>query len=497
MSESKRDQIKKAVIESALSSSIIGIPNIFRNDKILLKIIWTLSLLSSSCYCFYTMVASINSYYNWNVVTNIKVIHEIPTEFPAITLCNLNPLVTDYALSLIHNLSIKNEKYLNLNNVEYFSTNASLLKFSALLSTMGKNYTDEDRKRFSLPLKDFIVECTFGVSSKCDLDDFDWHYNFYYGNCYTFNNGRNLNGKISNIYNSTQPGFNNGLRLKLFLGDPSKTHKIFQSYGVHVYVHNKSSKPRYEEGVDVSSGEKTHVVINRIFENNLEFPYTNCISDQNKLNSFKFYRAITRSNRIYTQKECFDMCLQNEIIKSCNCSVPFFISESKNCDSITDTRCAIDATDLFFKELNIKCSHLCPRECETISYTLSTSHSDFPSLSYGQFLRNQTSVKERFKNYQQNSSRKDSEILKEIDMYEFKTGIAAINIYYEDLKYTKISQIEEMNFPDLLSNLGGTLGLFVGFSVLSFVEILEVILHVMTILVNIDTKVRNKSATKM
>ena len=49
-----------------------------------------------------------------------------------------------------------------------------------------------------------------------------------------------------------------------------------------------------------------------------------------------------------------------------------------------------------------------------------------------------------------------------------------IRIYYEELKYTLISQQSKIELFGLISNIGGTLGLFLGFSFVSFLEIFEI-----------------------
>ena len=43
-----------------------------------------------------------------------------------------------------------------------------------------------------------------------------------------------------------------------------------------------------------------------------------------------------------------------------------------------------------------------------------------------------------------------------------------LNVYYDDLSYTSIEEQEKMNLIDMVANVGGTLGLFLGVSFLSF-----------------------------
>ena len=471
MSQSKSIEIKKTLIESAVASSCHGLPNIFKNERILSKVMWTLFFLASWSYCLYSIIKSINAYLNWDVITNIDIIQEIPAEFPAVTICNLNAFASDYG-----------RDYLNgFDNVPNSSSN--FLKFYGQMIAMGKNVSDEDRKNFSLPLKDFLLQCRFGgAGESCTENDFDWHYNEVFGNCYTFNNGRDAKGETKDIRNSTRTGYISGLKLILFLGNFSESHRVNERSGVHVYVHHKDIKLKFDEGIDVSSGEATNIVINKLINTKLGHPYNKCFSNLTNINSFdsEFYRAIIQSNKTYTQKECFDVCLQNEFLESCNCSFPFFINfkNKPNCESISDFLCISQVYPSLYKYVNTKCLQHCPENCETIDYRITASHSQFPNPNYANsYLKNYSTLQPYF----QPESELNSRI--EIDNDLLKKSLALINIFYEDLKYTKVSQIAKMNFEDLLSNVGGTLGLFIGISFLSIIEVFDLLLQVMFILV--------------
>ena len=51
-------------------------------------------------------------------------------------------------------------------------------------------------------------------------------------------------------------------------------------------------------------------------------------------------------------------------------------------------------------------------------------------------------------------------------------------INYKSLKYTHITQKKKMSMYDLISNVGGTLGLFAGVSFVSLFEITEILLEI-------------------
>ena len=102
-------------------------------------------------------------------MTKIDLIQESPTQFPTITICNLN---------------IKNTKY-NLNET--------------------------------------IISCKFG-SDDCNLDEFDW-IRLTYGYCFMFNSGKNHLKKKILLKNSTLAGHQYSFRLKLFVDPLNATDK--------------------------------------------------------------------------------------------------------------------------------------------------------------------------------------------------------------------------------------------------------------------------------
>jgi hypothetical protein len=134
------------------------------------------------------------------------------------------------------------------------------------------------------------------------------------------------------------------------------------------------------------------------------------------------------------------------------------------CYSINST--IAKCIDVFLNTSNAKVineCHLkyCPLECDSFEYDInlylqpiltSGKISNFynDSISYG--------FSNDFKTYENVS----------------KTFVS-INVYYQDLKYTLISQQPKIELFGLISNLGGILGLFIGFSFISLLEIIETI----------------------
>ena len=51
-------------------------------------------------------------------------------------------------------------------------------------------------------------------------------------------------------------------------------------------------------------------------------------------------------------------------------------------------------------------------------------------------------------------------------------------LFYGSLSYTISTELPQMNFVSLLANIGGNLGLFLGVSVFSLCEIVEIFIEV-------------------
>jgi len=65
---------------------------------------------------------------------------------------------------------------------------------------------------------------------------------------------------------------------------------------------------------------------------------------------------------------------------------------------------------------------------------------------------------------------------------EIKKHFIGIYVYYNDFKYTLISEEPKTELFNFISNIGGILGLFLGISFLSFIEIFEILFEIVFIL---------------
>lgn len=147
-------------------------------------------------------------------------------------------------------------------------------------------------------------------------------------------------------------------------------------------------------------------------------------------------------------------------LEKCGCNA---ISEQK-CLSPDQTRCAENVYFIDYKQnsFNGECDGFCPLECDSLSYQLSNSFKSFPNVFYAKFLLNTIG-----------SLRSSRHINRSLTLDDLRNNLVRLMIYYDDIDYQLIKEIPTVSIINLLANIGGMLGLFMGMSCLSFIEFLE------------------------
>jgi len=91
--------------------------------------------------------------------------------------------------------------------------------YNAAVSRMlSENVTDDERKQLGHSLDDILFSCLFN-NQPCGPNDFVWHFDRYFGNCFIFNAGYNeTTGEKANIKKSLLSGSQYGLELQYYVG---------------------------------------------------------------------------------------------------------------------------------------------------------------------------------------------------------------------------------------------------------------------------------------
>lgn len=300
--------------------------------------------------------------------------------------------------------------------------------------------------------------------------------------------------------------------------------------GVEVYIHQQGYRANIvdlDRHVFVPPGHMAHFLVTmRSTEISDTLPIVTCQRE---------YPIDPHPPGVYVQTACYYACLQNEIVSSCQCKNPelsndddysnvtmcFSLREimdcvessSKSsssatqatCDNITAlfdnvlnrTQCATDI--LNSEHVHTKCDALCPRACEEVTYDVEARLVKWPLRNT--FVYN---VAEKvFGDLVHSPHEEDAERLRLYERYfgviyddldpgdfshmtfNYSTFASELTVLDVELKTNDLVVTQEMReytIYQLLSDIGGQLGLCIGMSVITVTEVLELCLNFCKIL---------------
>jgi hypothetical protein len=191
------------------------------------------------------------------------------------------------------------------------------------------------------------------------------------------------------------------------------------------------------------------------------------------MNSHLFLATIS-NNKTYSQANCVNLCLQQIIINKCRCYNADFekLNGEIPCDAFEKSQCLVEAYDEYMKNMKKLCLPYCPLECDHQIYQKTITFTKYPTRKYAeQLLLTNPFIQSKI--YSSNRT---------ISYELIKESVLSFNIYYEDLSYVEYRQSPKTRPADLISNIGGIVGVFIGASFLSFVEIVECAIELVLIL---------------
>ncbi|XP_022208993.2 pickpocket protein 28 [Drosophila obscura] len=220
------------------------------------------------------------------------------------------------------------------------------------------------------------------------------------------------------------------------------------SIGFKVALHSPNESPNVREtGVLLAPGMETKLRIDPAkirTENHLRRvhrKYRRCLfRNELKLRWFAHY----------TQRNCAAECVSGLLLRHCGC-VSFYMPRLHRNDTICSVgqRECVQRIRLGTIEAMESCLDECLPSCfdlnfNTITYSTKISHDGFDVTNPNVSLNFTDAYVER--------------------------NVAVVNMYFKDQTYRASKQTEFIGFSDFLSNVGGLMGLFLGFSFLSIAE---------------------------
>ena len=460
-----------------------GIASLF-NPKahVVVRLVWVVSFVLAVFYCTKFISKDIGDFFRFEVDTVLELAPNDESDFPTVTFCtmqvcgferyDLNRTLEDY-------IDSEKNKYSNARQVinEKLSKNSTKTNFflAKEIFLRGKDSEELNRVlgRNSTTLTELLISCYFD-GRKCDAErDFEIFEMGEFTRCFKFKERQPQNESSSSSSARPRVRKMKGLHLELFIGSPSQCKApLSTTSGVHVYVHNKTYTLTEEDNSFlVQPGSETSIAIPRTDVEKLAYPYSNCISSS-RMSSYhsSLIEKTINITGLYTQQYCLQLCFQEFLIQYCNCyssTLPKFSPPNqRSCPKFIDSLydCQYIIKRLFYNGKNDRhCLRDCPNECQYTKYDATVTSSLFPSQSY---LLTLNSVSQSALNRTLSAE-----------------SVLALNIFHQSDSFTRIVERPRVQLEYLITNLGGILGLFMGGSLLSFVEILELVYHLIERLV--------------
>ncbi|RNA34517.1 amiloride-sensitive sodium channel subunit beta [Brachionus plicatilis] len=435
-----RRRIKNVVVDVLLSSTSHGLPNILKATKISIKIIWAIFTILSTGVCAYLIAESI-----YEVTTKTRVISEFNPLFPTITICNSNYFTSEFSVGFIDKL--KNNSIL---------TNPLMGQFELLAKIQANQpELENNKKNFGDSLNKLIVNCQF-VYQPCNLSQFNFFLHTNYGNCYQYNSAFDLEGKEIELSTSMFADRLYGLKLILNVSVPDSLKFMNPNSGALIFVHNHTTYPLMVDPIAVSPKTETNIALARTFYESQPKPYSKCDENTNDINSYdhEYYKIVHKNAKGYSQALCVYQCFQKLFIDKCNCFVANFpcFYESEPCSLLTSQDCVNQVFQMLQNGdyIENECTNKCPLECEGMKFDKVTSLTRFSNSEFEKVLSEYSGP----------------------DSVYFNQSIDS---------YTSITENPSINVVGLFSSIGGVAGLFLGVSVLTFVEGIEILMQILFI----------------
>ena len=297
-----------------------------------------------------------------------------------------------------------------------------------------------------IPNNIIILNCEFNAKTSC-LDTFQFN-NYNEQVCITFNAKNNSN---KSLMNSQTSGESFGMRINIYI--PENEY-------INIAVNDNQVKPGFNQINNLIAviGTENNFILNKFVDKKLPIPYSTCVSTSDSL----LFKEIVDANITYTREYCLTLCACKQFTQTCNCSCPSVYENqmfNQSCYNF-NSYCVID--EMLSEDLKKTCYNLCALECESTSFEVTTQSSQYDFIT-DQDLANIEECS-RYPN----------------DCYD---NSLVITFYYETLKYTETTQIAKTTIPDIISMVGGTMGLFLGLSLLSFIEVFGFFIHVVFIFI--------------
>ncbi|NXL09941.1 ASIC1 protein, partial [Mesembrinibis cayennensis] len=432
----------------ASSSTLHGLSHIFSYERLSLKrVVWALCFMGSLALLTLVCTNRIQYYFLYPHVTKLDEVAATRLTFPAVTFCNLNEFrfsrVTKNdlyhageLLALLNNrYEIPDTQTADEKQLEILQDKANFRNFKPKPFNMLEFYD-----RAGHDIREMLLSCFFR-GEQCTPEDFKVVFTRY-GKCYTFNAGQDGKPRLITM----KGGTGNGLEIMLdiqqdeYLPVWGETDETSFEAGIKVQIHSQDEPPLIDQlGFGVAPGFQTFVSCQEQRLIYLPPPWGDCKA---VAGDSEFYDT-------YSITACRIDCETRYLVENCNCRMVHMPGDAPYCTPEQYKECADPALDFLVEKDNEYC--VCEMPCNVTRYGKELSMVKIPSKASAKYLAKKYNKSEQY----------------------IGENILVLDIFFEALNYETIEQKKAYEVAGLLGDIGGQMGLFIGASILTVLELFD------------------------
>ena len=441
-----------------------GIPAVYFSEGKTKKIIWSIIFFILFSLLAVNVTLLLTEYFHYPIYQRIIDVKATEVTFPSITICSASDYskasVTEETLSNIGILITRLES--GSLDIDNFGDLRNKVEQHHLKFFHNTEFQHKVKSQFKpMLLKKLNGSCTFSTIHKCNyIRDFMQTFPSSEDKlCYTFNHNK------SDPYFQRGNGPLFGFSIILFANqsDYVPLMGFDNGIGLTIYIHPINTYPFLGvHGISVPPGYSSNIAMHKIVTQRLPHPYPSSCSDG------KDIRTIIPGD--YTVMGCEVSCQYHYVYKKCGYIEPFMRSfmpeekypRKKNRDPKEVLECRNKVLMEWFREgFRETCN--CPPPCDEEVYHRIVSMTKWPALvdipyyriAFAKALNISTDVLSG--NY-------------------IRDNFLQVRVYFDELGYKHVYEQCKMSLAELYSNLGGQLGLWIGYSFFSIIELLAMLL---------------------
>ncbi|UJR33423.1 hypothetical protein I4U23_020868 [Adineta vaga] len=414
------------------------------------------------------------AYFAYPTQTSVSFTNQWPQPFPAVTICNYSPYLYDQFI----------RSYLNYTNTFNLTntTNTSRDAFTPQQALYINDYLqyklngNESIDEIYFPLSSMLIKCVYN-GANCSTADFVEFKSATYGLCYTFNaEASHINN--GSIHYNNENGFSGKLHLDLYIHRHQYVPFISDAASIVTMIHDNTQLPLVDRlGIELVPGRKhkiSYSTKNNVF---LPSPYTTC-TEKSNLGMQAMFNQFSGANYTYGQQICFQVANQIYTYEQCGCVSPRqwttrYIVPLGTTDVIYASICNISdpcysaATNRFRNSPSVTSKYAadCDLECSTNEFVIQVSSSSAPQQWYMNDI----------KQFVENSSNSLPMNWSTTWSTEIQSNYVGLDVVCGSTQVESYTQQATLQAVDVISNIGGQTGLWIGISFLSLMEFAEML----------------------